>query len=228
VNRQNHIAKAAIRAHEKERLEIGKELRENVNQMLACVKHYLNYSLSHDEDRVSVIRKSITTLDNCIEEIRELSGSLTPPSLGDLGVKQAIRDLLEAMSSESISVKCRGLGSLKESQICEELKLSVYRILQEQLNNVLIHAGASEVRISFKHTADHLTMEIADNGQGFDTHETRKGIGLINIHNRASVYNGNVDIYSEPGKGTTLRVAFYSIRSKFLHYYKYSMYLNFS
>lgn len=176
--------------------------------MLACVKHYLNYSLTHDEDRIAVIQKSITTLDNCIAEIHGLSRSLIPPSLGDLGIKQATKELIEAMSFHSFSIKCKGLHTLKENKISDELKLSIYRILQEQLNNILKHADATKVNLVFKHTASLLSIEISDNGKGFDTEATRKGIGLINIHNRAAAYNGNVDISSEKGVGTTLRVMF--------------------
>ena len=208
VDRQQQITKAVIRAQENERMHIGRELHDNVNQMLACVKHYLNHSLAHDEDRVAVIRKSITTLDNCIDEIRGLSRSLIPPSLGDLGLKQAVKELCAALSLGTLSIRIYGLHSIKEQRLCDELKLSVYRILQEQLNNVLKHSQASRVTLRFKQTADQLYLQVADNGCGFDIEATRKGIGLLNIHNRAAAYNGNVDISSAKGKGVALTVLF--------------------
>jgi signal transduction histidine kinase len=86
--------------------------------------------------------------------------------------------------------------------------LTIYRIVQEQMNNILKHAEASLITITLKENKKKLILTIFDNGKGFDAQTRRRGIGLNNIINRADVFNGNVDIQSAPGQGCMVRVVF--------------------
>ncbi len=208
LNKQKYIARATIHAQESQRSEIGRELHDNINQMLASVKLFLNYAVTHKTERLSTVHKSIEILNDCTEEIRRLSSSLVPPSLGNLGLKETIRDLIDTVVLTGMHVQCTGLLLLNESFLSVDLQLSIYRILQEQLNNINKHAGASMIIIAFRQSQKFLLMDITDNGSGFDVQAKRRGIGITNILNRAAVFNGKVDIISAPDKGTTLKVRF--------------------
>jgi signal transduction histidine kinase len=97
---------------------------------------------------------------------------------------------------------------LQENEIDQNLKITLYRIVQEQLNNIIKHADAADVHVSISSDNRHLNLKIEDNGKGFDTHESRRGIGINNIISRAEAYHGVVALDSQPGDGCTLTVSF--------------------
>ena len=95
---------------------------------------------------------------------------------------------------------------LQENEIDQNLKITLYRIVQEQLNNIIKHADAADVHVSISSDNRHLNLKIEDNGKGFDTHESRRGIGINNIISRAELFNGKVAIKTAPGKGCYLNI----------------------
>jgi len=105
-------------------------------------------------------------------------------------------------------------STYREEESEAELKLVIYRIIQEQLNNILKHAAASEIEIELKKETDNLTVSIKDNGKGFDTSVNSKGIGLQNIKHRADLFNGIVQIISSPGNGCKMKIIFKTSYSK--------------
>ena len=116
------------------------------------------------------------------------------------------------MEVNPVKISC-ALGSFIEHSVNDKFKLNVFRILQEQLNNILKHAKATEVTISLKQNEKSIIMTIADNGLGFDTTKKRKGIGITNIRSRAASYKGTADFVSKPGQGCVLNVTFPDIDS---------------
>lgn len=206
VARQKEIAQATIQAQEAERKQLGEELHDNINQLLATTKLYLDHSLNNPQFAEEFIRKSIGNIVMIIEEIRALSRSLTPPSLGDLGLKDALQDLctnIEVAGTIEFDLQMKGIS---DSEISNEKKISIYRIVQEQLNNILKHANASLVKIILEKQDEEIVLIIKDNGNGFDPKTARYGLGLHNIRNRAELYGGSMELSSAPGKGCTLRV----------------------
>ena len=99
-------------------------------------------------------------------------------------------------------------SSYSEKQSEDGLKLVIYRIIQEQLNNILKHAEASEVEIELKNEQVGVELFIKDNGKGFDTTKKSLGIGVTNIISRAELYKGTANFISQPGKGCSLIVSF--------------------
>jgi signal transduction histidine kinase len=85
-------------------------------------------------------------------------------------------------------------------------KLMLFRIIQEQLNNIVKHAGATLVKIVLKNNKPPLTLEIVDNGKGFDVKKIRRGLGLTNIRNRVELFGGKMDIVTSEGKGCTVKI----------------------
>jgi signal transduction histidine kinase len=208
VNQQKQIARATINTQEKERSEIGKELHDNVNQILASAKLFLSSPFIEGSERELFTNRAIEHINMAIEEMRKLSKSLVSPSAADLGIIETISDLIHDIKiAQKIDVRFDD-GGIDESKLDNGVKLTIYRIVQEQVNNILKYAGATSVHISIKEADKKLILTIADNGRGFDLATKRKGIGLNNIINRADVFNGKVEIQTAPGKGCRVRVVF--------------------
>jgi len=208
IDRQKEITKAVINAQENERAEIGAELHDNVNQLLAASKLYLNHGLSQP-DYASFILKGQEFIVTAMEEIRKLSHALVGPNQSKtMGLVDSIEELICNLSLLK-ETKIRFIHSNYREQETEDgLKLVIYRIVQEQLNNILKYAGACGVEIELQEEASALTVNITDNGKGFNSSQKNNGIGLKNIRSRAAVYNGTVEIESSPGNGCKMKIIF--------------------
>jgi PAS domain S-box-containing protein len=204
--RQQQITGLVLNAQEKERAELGKELHDNINQILATSKLYLDLALDENEPRMELLMKSRQNISTAIEEIRKLSKELIAPSLSDLGLVQSIKELIRNIKSvKKMKIKLN-LKRVKEDLLQEEEKITIYRIIQEQLNNILKHAHASVVVIELNQTAGRLYLSVKDDGKGFDTRLRRKGIGISNIISRVGLAKGSIEIESAPGKGCRIEV----------------------
>jgi PAS domain S-box-containing protein len=208
VEHQRQIARATINTQEKERSEIGKELHDNVNQILASAKLFLSSPFMESEERERFSNKAMEHINMAIEEIRKLSRSLVSPSTADLGIIETINDMIGDIKMVQKVDVCFNDGGIDESKLDYGLKLTIYRIVQEQMNNILKYANASKIGITIQEQGNKLSLIITDNGKGFDLVMKRKGIGLNNIINRADVFNGKVDIQTAPGQGCMLQVEF--------------------
>jgi PAS domain S-box-containing protein len=208
VNHQRQIARATINTQEYERSEIGKELHDNVNQILASAKLFLSSPFLEGDEREMFTNKAAEHIHMAIEEIRKLSKSLVSPSAVDLGIIETINDMIGDIKwAQKIDVNFNH-GGIDESKLDYGLKLTIYRIVQEQLTNILKYAEASKIGITIKEKGKKIKLTISDNGKGFDPAVKRKGIGFNNIINRADVFNGKVDIQTAPGKGCVVKVEF--------------------
>jgi len=206
INQQKLITETTIRAQEKERNELAKELHDNINQVLSSVKMFLSIAKEDASVREDLLNRSYTNINYAIEEIRKLSQSLVAPSLGDMGIKEAVEELIAQMDcSKDIEVKFQYENS-EGTKPDSNLELMLYRIVQEQLNNILKYAKASNVNIALKLTAEAISLTITDNGIGFDVSAKSKGIGLKNISSRVEFYSGTLTINSAPAKGCKLEV----------------------
>jgi signal transduction histidine kinase len=204
---QKLVLETSIQVQEKEREQIGKELHDNINQILAAAKLYLDIAVKDDDEtRTEAFDKCQRNLNLAMEEIRQLSQSLVAPSLGGIGLDWALRKLLDNFPlSASLQLDLDTSGYLQD--IADEgIKLTCYRIAQVQLNNIVKHARAKNASIILDRVPDRLTMIIRDDGIGFNPAKKTSGIGLRNIRNRVNYYNGTVQLDSTPGKGCTLMI----------------------
>lgn len=207
IARQKVVTEATIMAQEKERAEIGRELHDNINQILTTTKMYLDMALTEKDISEELILKSHENISSAIEEIRGLSKSLVPPSLGDIGIKEAIAEMLDNLKiSQKINIRLKTSGIAK-ALIPDKVQLMAFRIVQEQVSNILKHSKATEAEIKLAIHKKELVITITDNGVGFDPRKRMKGIGLMNITSRAEVHNGDVDIISAPGSGCTVKIS---------------------
>jgi len=204
--KQQQITEVVLDAQERERFELGQELHDNINQILATSKLYLDVAIEEREPRIELLDKSRRNISMAIEEIRKLSHELITPSLNDLGLVQTIRELIRSIQSVKRMKIRLDVAGLDEDELQPEQKINIYRIIQEQLNNILKHAQANNVDIELYNEQEQVSLRLTDDGKGFDPRIRRKGVGISNIISRAELYNGKVEIESAPGKGCQLVV----------------------
>jgi PAS domain S-box-containing protein len=206
INKQKTIAQAVVDAQEKERAEIGKELHDNVNQILSTAKLYLELAKTDTVQKDALIKRSADSIFTAINEIRHISKALVPPSVKDLGLIESINDLVESLRMTTVlQVQFTYNGDF-ENIINDKQKLMLFRIIQEQVSNVLKHAAATRIIIDLKLSGKLIHLSIVDNGKGFELEKLtfKKGVGLSNIESRAHLFNGEMVITTAPGKGCKL------------------------
>jgi PAS domain S-box-containing protein len=206
--RQQLVTDAVISAQEQERREIGIELHDNINQILASARLYLGLVQSTTPEPSPLIQETDKLINSAINEIRTLSHALIPPSLNESALLEALDHIIATTRKGSQLQITRSYNGLDESQLSEKLKLAIYRIVQEQFNNILKYAKASHISLQLKQDVDWVEMHIKDDGVGFDPSRKSKGVGLMNMRTRVSLFNGELRIITEPGKGCELIALF--------------------
>jgi PAS domain S-box-containing protein len=204
---QKEISKAIINTQEKERSEIGKELHDNVNQILTTAKLYVENIEYYPEKSNVFVVKSKDLLQKSINEIRFLAKQLVTPVINDLGFKATLDELIAHYQSLKL-FEVDLHFKVDEETIEKEMQLTIYRIIQEQMNNVVKYARASRVEIMLHQKRNRLDVQVKDNGIGFNVSKNTNGLGMHNIKNRAEVFKGEVEVKAAVGKGCTLRLSF--------------------
>ncbi|MGC4038540.1 MAG: response regulator [Chitinophagaceae bacterium] len=202
---QKDVLKAIIMGQEKEKNELGKELHDNINQILVTVKMYLEVARIDKSRSQEMVEQSYQHVSTVLNEIRNLSHSLSIPSLGSLSLNDALENMFYDMNAGN-QLKIRYCYDAERDIHDKNKELALYRIVQEQLSNIIKYAKATQVEVTVGITKDQLHMTITDNGTGFDPAKTAKGIGLKNISNRVHVYSGTMELISSPGNGCTLNI----------------------
>jgi len=202
--KKEEIMQAIINAQEKERYEISHELHDNVNQILTTCKLLLEAADGENENKY--LQQSGENLQKVIDEIRNISHRLNPATLQDIGLLGAIDDLASKITNTG-KVYVSFTSSIKaEEKIDDEVALALFRIVQEQINNILKHSDAFRVSIDLTIEESKLKLTVTDDGKGHDMQINKHGLGLKNIFNRAEFHKGSAEIFSEPGKGFMLQV----------------------
>jgi signal transduction histidine kinase len=175
-----------------------------VNQILAGTKMYLSSAGKKAEQVKELIQYPVQLIDQAIEEIRSLCYDLVTPQkiikLNDL-----IQDSLHRLA-ETSAIPASLTYTIPDDLIPDDLKLNIYRIVQELLNNAAKYSEAKKIQIIVISKAGFISVTVADDGKGFNTKQKRKGIGFSNIIYRAECFNGKVSIKSSPGKGCKVHV----------------------
>jgi len=207
---KSQITEAIVEAKEMERSDIGKELHDNVNQLLGASMLYLDMARKDIKNgEIYLIHSSEYTF-TAIEEIRKLTKGLMTDTIKDFGLCAAIEHIVrDTMEAYPVKIHCILKPSL-ERAMSYKFKMNAFRIVQEQLTNILKHAGASDIYITMSKTSGKFTLSIADNGIGFDNGKKSDnvGIGISNITSRAEFYRGKAKFITEPGNGCNLVITF--------------------
>ncbi|MBC7872673.1 MAG: PAS domain S-box protein [Ferruginibacter sp.] len=206
LERQKDISETVIRVQEKERTKIGHELHDNVNQILSTVKLFLDMLKPVSKDEKQIKKKSIEYILMAIEEIRKLSKELVVPQLNHHGLVAGIYTLIEDIHLTT-GIQIKFTHDHENDLLSPGKRVTLFRIVQEQLKNIVNHSKANHVDIYLQCKNKVTQLTIKDNGAGFDPKQTHRGIGLSNIFERTRFYNGEVDIQTAPGNGCTLTVS---------------------
>jgi two-component system, NarL family, sensor histidine kinase UhpB len=207
IRHKQLVGQSIIKAQEAERNRWAEELHDNVGQLLTVVKLYLD-QLAGQQPAIPLLAKSSEMTVKALNDIRQLSASIKPPEFSISTLKQSIELLLENIRRVKPYEYKLDLRSLDEEQLNDEQKLMIYRVVQEQLNNIIKYANASFINISVRSSQLNVSIMIRDNGNGYDTSQREKGIGLRNIRSRLQVYSGSLIMDSKPGEGCTLIAGF--------------------
>jgi len=202
---QKKLTSAMITAQEQERTQLGRELHDNVNQMLTTVKLYTELCLESEVDTHLLLEKSAKYLSTCINEIRSISKRLSTPIIEDLSFSDSIKDLVNSLN---LTDKLNITLDIKRIKwkLNHQTHLGIYRIVQEHLTNILKHAEAKNVFIDIQSSSKTLHIVIKDDGKGFRLNAKRKGIGISNMNARAASINAQIQFITTPGKGCTLEL----------------------
>lgn len=208
INHQKQLTQATIDGQEAERREIGKELHDNFGQQLTTIKLFLDLAKpTATEEGMEMISMALKGVMDVINEIRSMSRSLVPHTLKDLGLVDSMMELIDSVGRAQLVPIDFEYEEFDESDIPENQKLTMFRIVQEQLNNIIKHAEARAISIQLKNSLQSVILEVKDDGKGFDIKKIRKGLGFTNIRNRAELFGGKMEIFSKPGKGCRLKVS---------------------
>ncbi len=203
---QRKITEAVLTAQEYERASIGRELHDNLGQILAVTKLYVQMAKRFELKSELYLDKSCELIVQVMEEIRKISKALVIPDLNIIGLFDNIRNLVHDLSIiHPIKIDFQS-EHINENDLERNLQVTIFRIIQEQMNNVLKHAKASWVSIKLSVVENAVVLNIRDNGIGCDISKEKNGVGIINIGSRADLYNGSATIMSSPGEGYALNV----------------------
>ena len=206
---QNIVLKAIIETEEKERMRLTKDIHDSVGQHLSAIKFYIGTSADAVEDpkQKSILLKANAALVDVQADMRNICFNIMPKSLEIFGLVKAVEELC---SKDQLLNQMKII--IKESDGFPRLPLqqefALFRIIQEFISNALKHSKANSIKIEFKCKKKLVLISLADNGVGFDLNKIRnQGMGLNNVRSRIRPYNGEVDIISQPGKGTRYEIS---------------------
>ena len=201
--------KSVLAAEEKERVRIARELHDGLGQILSTAKmHVSAIENSKGVQMINFIDNASNLIDQAVVEVRAVSHNLMPATLMKLGFKLAIEELVEKINAVGrVQVNL----NLREpfGEMPANLEITLYRIIQEILNNALKHSNAKSIDIGLKVQNNRLFLSISDDGVGFDTTqiEQAKGIGWKNIFSRISMLGGDIDVNSQKNMGSNINIS---------------------
>jgi len=210
LKHKQRLASSIIKAQENERNRWAEELHDNVSQLLSVANLYLSSIQLKQEENISMLYKAKEMVTEAQQEIRLLSASIKPPVFSLMTLSQSLDKLIaDIIRVKKISFHIH-TSDLDEEELDDQHKLLIYRIVQEQLNNIIKYADAAHIDISVSSNADTIHVRVSDDGKGFDPKEMNTGLGLRNIQTRLQLYKGQMKIESSPGNGCKLIVSFSS------------------
>ena len=202
---------AVLKGQEEERTRLARDLHDSLGGMLSGIKMSFNNlkdMLAKNTEDEQVFDRNLDMLDGSIIELRTIAHNLMPESLLKFGLDTSINDYCAKINNSgtlNVNYQSAGMDTFNADQ---SVIITVYRIIQELINNTMKHASATNVNIQLVNQNGHLEITVEDDGSGFDVDmlRTSGGIGWKNIRNRIDYLKGTIDIQSELNKGTTVNI----------------------
>ena len=196
-------------AREEERRKMARKIHDELGQTLAGLKidlSWLSKGLSKEQESLFEKTKSMSKLvDTTIQTVKRIAAELRPGVLDDLGIAAAI-EWQAGEFEKLVEIKCEFSSNPRDIILDQERSIVIFRIFQEILTNIILHAKATKVRISLKEKGPSIVLKVRDNGKGISNKQISdsKAFGLIGMRERVRPWGGEIKISGAPGKGTTV------------------------
>jgi signal transduction histidine kinase/ligand-binding sensor domain-containing protein len=214
---QEEFSRRLINAHESERRRIAAELHDSIGQSLATIKNSAIFAVQTVKDLGEAkeqFEEITEESGNAIAEVREIAYNLRPHLLDRLGLTKAISSMLNRTADNlqmKMFLQIDDIDDLFEN----EAELSIYRIIQESLNNIIKHSEATEIRVMVERKEESVRIKIEDNGKGFKVNSPKQnGFGLLGISERVRMLGGTLSIKSEIDSGTITEIEIWTKQLK--------------
>ncbi len=214
--RLRELSRKILDSQENERKLVAREIHDSISGGLAAIKLCLEEKLhkmnENPPDETFTLEKIISMTTDTIQETRRISAHLRPSMLDDLGFIPTIEWYCREFEKYYPKIRVVQRFEIEEKDVAEQLKVVIYRILQEAVTNVARHSEADRVHISLVKFGNELNLRVQDNGCGLDFErigsnaDPMRGFGLSNMRDRAEICGGKLDILSKPGAGTTIHL----------------------
>jgi len=210
---QEDFTRRLIDVQENDRKTIAKELHHSIGNDLLITKNKLLLSVKKPDDNeylLSSINEVSEIISETLKDVREISYTLHPYQIERLGLSKAIQSIIDR-TSKSTDIKFVSNIDIIDKLVTSDIEISLYRIVQESMNNIIKHSKASEVILNIYRGKNELSILISDNGKGFDTdmikaNAGKHGFGLAGIAERTKLIKGKFILDSNPGQGTSLTI----------------------
>ena len=202
---------AVLKGEEQERSRLAKDLHDGLGGMLSGIKYSLNTmkgNLVMTPENNIAFERSVEMLDGSIREMRRVAHNMMPEALVKFGLDVALKDFCNDINqSGALNIKYQSIG-VEGAAIDQTLAITIYRIVQELINNTIKHAEASTAIVQVSKNGDQISVTVEDDGKGFDPAilNQSKGIGWSNIQNRIEFLKGTMDVQSAPGEGVSVHI----------------------
>jgi len=197
------LLKSQLEIQESTFNNISQEIHDNVGQILSLAKVQLSILEKSEDFKPALVTDAKESISKALSDLRDIAKSLSTERVQGVSLPDMTRHELDRISRGGV-LECRFKQLGEEHGIDEQKKLILFRILQESLQNIIKHADAHSSEIQFEYRQEGITIIIYDDGKGFDTTTSGKGLGLRNMINRARLIGGTASVNSAPGKGTTV------------------------
>jgi two-component system, NarL family, sensor kinase len=206
------VVNSLLKGQEEERGRMARDLHDGLGGLLSGIKfsmHHMKDNLIVTAENMTVFERSLDLIDTSIAELRRIAHNMMPEGLVSYGLDEALKQYCSSINTNGmlrVSYQSVGLGS----RMSDAAEITSYRIIQELLNNILKHAAATEAMVQVIRDEGRLNIVVEDNGKGFDTNalDEKKGAGWVNIMARVDYLKGQLELNSEPGKGTQVNIEF--------------------
>ena len=200
-----------LKGEEQERTRLAKDLHDGLGGMLSGIKYALNTmkgNLIMTPENSQAFERSLDMLDSSIQEMRRVAHNMMPEALVKFGLDTAMNDFCNDISkSGALQISYQSIG-LENEMVEQTTAITIYRIVQELINNTMKHAAAKTAIIQVTKSGSQMAITVEDDGTGFDTAilKQSRGIGWSNIQNRVEFLKGTLDVQSEKEKGTSVHI----------------------
>jgi len=206
------VVNSLLKGQEEERGRLARDLHDGLGGLLSGVKfsmHHMKDNLIVTSENMVVFERSLDLIDTSIAELRRIAHNMMPEGLVSYGLDEALKQYCSSINTNGmLRVTYQSVGL--SNRMADAVEITAYRIIQELLNNVLKHAAATEATVQVIRDEGRLNIVVEDNGRGFDMKslDEKKGAGWVNIRARVDYLKGQLELNSEPGKGTQVNIEF--------------------